>query len=197
MPINKNILYALNLNVDEKILIQAGPLFVKSSPKGLLKDIANICIITTKRIIFIDFHLPKQTVRIKDNIPFNDIIQLNVAMRHDTNKGEPLFYIAATKAPVLSIDTKEGSYTLSLKGLLFVKRKINTLVEYIKNANPQVKVMVDYKRGDMNEAFTELLFQWADIKRKRRLILLIILLIIVLSIAIWGAFHYLKTFTVY
>ena len=197
MLINKNIVNALALPPDETILMILRPSMVKSSPTLPLSDTAKYRIVTTKKIVQLNFILPTQTTQITDSLPFEKIIDLKLCMRHKAKNRERFFYIAATKVPILEIKTTDQSYTFSLEGILFLKKKMRKLVDLITEANANVSVQLNYKRDDMSEAYNEILFDQIQGSQKTRLVILLVILVVVFSIAIWRVINHLNTFTGY
>ena len=197
MLINKNIINALALREDETILMNLRPSLVKSSPELPMSDTAKYRIITTKRIVQLDFMLLTQTAHGIDSCPFERIIDLKLSMSHKGRNRDPVIYIAATKVPILEIKTTEQSYTFSLEGILFLKKKIKKIVDYITKANQNVNVSLNFKRDSMNEHMVDILLDGVKDSDKTRLIFLLVILGLILSIAVWRAINHLKNFTGY
>ncbi len=191
--LNDHVLRALNLDSDEAIVINIIPRLKERSPSSPPNLILGFRILTSKRLVHLDYWARKRQAEITDDLFFTDIDELTVAMRNVQHDKEPLFYLAVTKAPVLSIKAKEKTYDLPLRAVFFLKKKISKLVDCVEKANPQVNIRIDYHKRDTAEALNEMIFEGVADNKRKPLKILLILFIIGLAIVIWRLALFLKT----
>lgn len=186
---NKRILDALRMDQDEEILITLRSSFKKSSPQSRFKDLVNYRFITSKRIVYLEYFVRTNKFTITDYFHFKNVNSLDLQIRHNSNKKEPLFHISLTKVPVLTINAEDELHELNLTGILFLKNKIDKLVSKIKKANPNVNISLNWKRDDFGEAAEEILYDGMDKRKKYRFLLVLLALVIVWALAVWRIFQ--------
>jgi hypothetical protein len=188
----KIILRSLTLAADEKIILKRGPYREKNWTRRNEPHMANYIFITSCKIVHLTYFFRQKRVQINERLFFEHITDIRVSMQHDIGKRRPLFYIAATKVPLLSIKTSDKAIDYFLKSLIFPKKKIGKFIECVKKGNANVNVSIDYTRDDLSESMEAILYEGLTRQRKRRLQIQLLIVIILLSLAIWQLYGYVK-----
>lgn len=184
---NRHVINALHLDSGENVII-AKPFIESSSPTTRSRDLINYKVITTRRIIFLKYFIREKRFQINDYFFLKDITRLDFQIRHKAKKRERLFYLSFTKVPFLSFSSEYDKFEINLQGILFLKKKINKLVDELSKSNPNAKISVNWKRDDLAEARDELLYEGMNPEKKRRVILILLFLCAVWIVAIMRIF---------
>jgi len=195
---NKRLLNALRLDSGETVII-VKPFFESSSPTTRSRDLIDYKIFTTKRAIFLRYFARENKYQISNYFFLRDITRLDFRIQHKTKKQERQFYLSFTKMPFLSFSSENKNFEINLQGVLFLKKKINKLVDELLKNSPNANVSVSWKRDDLaeaceelredlGEAREELFYEGMTPEKKRRIKLILLLLCVVWIVAIMRIF---------
>jgi hypothetical protein len=180
---NRRVLNALRLDSAENVII-VKLFFESSSPTTRSRDLIDYKVITTRRIIFLRYFIRENRFQINNYFFLSDITRLDFQIRHKTKKRERMFYVSFTKVPFLSFSSENEDFDINLQGVMFLKKKINKLLDELLKCNPNANISVSWKRDDLGEASEELLYEGMSPEKKRRVRLILLLLCVVWIAAI-------------
>ena len=127
---SSKIVRLLALDSNEVILVNIRLFPFISFFKDEGRDIASNLILTSKRCIFIDSALFSDGWRLREYIPYTDVIEVSAYKKH----------IHVSKEPFLTIKTNNSSYDLRFASFGSYKTKIDGILECLRNRNPKIRI---------------------------------------------------------
>ena len=123
----------LGICENETILIYSRVFPFKSLFKNSIRLILNNIVLTSERIIFVDYYFFSSGWRVKEVFSYDEIVEVVATMKK----------LGIKKEPVIIIKTIKDSYELFFRTLFPYRGKIKGIIDCIKKRNPNIPVTMD------------------------------------------------------
>lgn len=141
----KKILSLLGLHRNEFVLTNLNLSPLASYFKDGVRSVAGNMVLTTERIIFIHRVFFEKGWRMREDVPYSELIEVCICVKR----------LVVAEEPVISIKTQSCNYEICFRTTTSYEKRISAIISCIRGMSPGVKITTDatYERFTKQGAY--------------------------------------------